>query len=78
MEGILKILTILQGIMFQVAFKHPFIFIFLIYYLLNLSGNEVFNLIVFDFAILYLKTAVSLFGREMKVKIIIYQVIVLN
>lgn len=72
MEGILKILTALQSIMFQVIFKLPFIFIFLIYYLLNLSGNEVFNLIVFDFAISYLKTAVSLFGKEMKVTIIIY------
>lgn len=61
MEGILKILTTLQSIMFKVISEHIFIFIFLIYYLLNLLGDEIFNLVLFDFMILHLKTAARLF-----------------
>lgn len=68
MESILKILATLKSIMFKVIFEYLFVFLFLIYYLLNLLDNEKFNSLLFDFSILYPKTAAHVFLERDKSK----------
>lgn len=57
MEGIWKILRILQSVMFKVIFEYLFVFIFLLFSLLD---NEILNSIQF-FPILHLKIGAHTF-----------------